>query len=89
MDVAALDPGIRDTVHLLASRGFTTTDSGDGVSKPADERVFDCPHVAAVTTRDVFLSEADRMQRVLGAEWRVEASYCAADGSCILLAMKQ
>lgn len=31
----ALDPGIRNTVAMLQSWGCDTTDSGDGVTKPA------------------------------------------------------
>ena len=44
---ADLDPGIRDLVVYLRSCGFETTDSGDGVSKPDDERVFQVPHIVA------------------------------------------
>ena len=34
-DPTALDPGIRDVVRYLRGKGYETTDSGDGVSKPA------------------------------------------------------
>lgn len=44
--VKQLDPGIRNLVVYLRALGFETTDSGDGYSKPADERVFHTPHVA-------------------------------------------
>lgn len=44
--IESLDPGVRRLVTLLRERGFNTTDSGDGVSKPSDERSMDVPHVA-------------------------------------------
>lgn len=47
--VADLDPGIRDVVVWLDAHGFRTTDSGDGVTKPAagwdPEFCEDEPHV--------------------------------------------
>lgn len=42
---AELDPGIRSVVRLLRHWGLPTSDSGDGKSKPADERALDHPHV--------------------------------------------
>lgn len=33
--IAACDPGIRRVVAWLRERGFKTTDSGDGVTKPS------------------------------------------------------
>lgn len=50
LDYAILDPGIRGAVQYLRERGFDTTDSGDGVSKPPYDRVFDVAHVAVATT---------------------------------------
>lgn len=38
--LAALDPGIRRTVAWLRDLGFSTTDSGDGVSKGEDGLAF-------------------------------------------------
>lgn len=85
-----LDPGIRDVVVEIRAAGFRTTDSGDGASKPADARVFDCPHVVCtVAERARLFEEADRLQALLGASWRVEASYAPTDGSLILLATNQ
>jgi hypothetical protein len=83
-----LDAGIRATVEMLMSAGFRTGDSGDGVSKPADERVFHVPHVAASVDVAVMASEAERMAGILGPEWSVQASYSTADQSAVLLAMK-
>jgi hypothetical protein len=88
-DYASLDPGIRDVVRALNRIGFDTTDSGDGVSKPADERVFGVPHVACRVSAGTLLAEADRLAEWLtrlGTRWRVEASYCPNDQSAILLA---
>lgn len=91
MNAADLDPGIRAVVLRLRSAGFETTDSGDGVSKPVDERVFEVPHVACRAVADSllgFFGEARRLLRVLGPPWRVEASYCPNDDSALLLATK-
>ena len=41
-----LDPGIADVVIMLRNLGFNPTDSGDGRSKPDEERDFDVKHVA-------------------------------------------
>ena len=104
IDYEVLDPGIREAVSLLRDAGFETTDSGDGVSKPADwfesGEALPFPHVFAVVSKDEMFRQADRMLSVLhridfgGARhvstgvpgWRVEASYCPNDGSCILMA---
>lgn len=45
LDYSSLDPGIREVVRLLRSLRFDTTDSGDGYSKPEDERALECHHV--------------------------------------------
>ncbi len=88
--VAALDPGIRDVVQQLRAAGFETTDSGDGVSKPADwyedGSALPFPHVwCRVDDREALLSEADRLFETLGRRWDVEATYSPKDGLCILL----
>lgn len=73
-----LDPGIEELVELLRSHGFETTDSGDGVSKPEDARVFDVPHIFATVASKDMVSEADRLQALLESEgyhWLVEATY--------------
>jgi len=91
--IAACDPGIRDTVRLLQERAFCTTDSGDGVSKSRewyeDGEALPFPHVACVTSEALFFTEARRLQGLLGANWRVEASYCPRDGACVLVAMRE
>lgn len=45
IDYAALDPGISNAVRFLRQQGFDTVDSGDGYSKPQDERTIEGPHV--------------------------------------------
>lgn len=51
IDYDSLDPGIRRVVSLLNELGFSTCDSGDGVSKPKGEGVIDIPHVFHRTNR--------------------------------------
>lgn len=91
-----LDPGIRDTVALLRSHGFETTDSGDGVSKFADgaepmDCAIDIPHVFCVLDdmhAETFFNEADRAQELLGDEWTVEATYAPKDGHSLLMCFR-
>ena len=85
-----LDPGIRDIVELIQRLGYTTTDSGDGVSKPADERDFDVPHVVVRFDRGALLFDrAWALHHTLfGAGHRsvvVEASYSTGDGVAVLV----
>lgn len=82
----SLDPGIRDIVRTLRAAGFETTDSGDGISKPEDDRVFEEPHVVSVVDVDALVAEADRLHRLLGDSWRIEASYCPNEGTAVILA---
>jgi len=79
MNYDELDPGIRDTVRMLHANGFATTDSGDGVSKPADwyesGEAIPFPHVVVTSTPDTMVADAERCAAVLGADWNVEAEY--------------
>jgi hypothetical protein len=88
--VTALDPGIRDLVVRLNAAGFTTSDSGDGVSKAEHIAAGDAlpfRHVACVVSRDDLFTDADRLAALLGETWTVEASYHpAAGGRCLLFA---
>ena len=87
INLQAIDPGVRAVVARLRLAGFETTDSGDGYSKPAAARELDFPHVAAVvSTRALLFGEAERMARVLGDPWRVEATFCPNDGTSLLMA---
>lgn len=83
--VANLDPGIRDLVVRLNGAGFVTTDSGDGVSKPEDERVLDFPHVFCASTIATMVADADRLLPLLPKGWRVEASYSPNDGGSVII----
>lgn len=93
IDYDALDPGIRDIVRDLRAVGFHTTDSGDGVSKPVNERVFHVPHVAVrVTDLNTLVKQADELLAALvyidgSYAWRVEASYVPGEGG-VLVATK-
>lgn len=79
LDYDALDPGIRETVRLLNAAGFETSDSGDGVSKPADwytsGEAIPFKHVVAATTVTTMIADAERMARLLGPAWNVEVEY--------------
>jgi hypothetical protein len=86
--VAELDPGIRDLVVALNDAGWQTTDSGDGESKPEDERVFHVRHVVVADPRngassDDLIDVADHLQRELNrlghGGFCVEATYCTED----------
>lgn len=89
-----LDPGIRDLVVALNCAGWETTDSGDGVSKPEDERVFHVKHVFVADPRNAASSDdvigvADHLQRELSrlgyGGFCVEATYCTEDGHVTFL----
>ena len=85
-----LDPGIRATVRLLNDRGFHTTDSGDGRSKP--QEWFDTgdaipyPHVVVASSPAGLAHEALSVARVLGPEWSVDGRFDAATGSAYVFA---
>ncbi len=64
--MTGLDPGVVRLVTGLRSEGFQTTDSGDGVSKPADARAMDVPHVfIRCDSVEHGISEARRLLLVL------------------------
>ena len=88
-DISQLDPGIRHMVAYLRGLGFQTTDSGDGVSKPRDERAFHVPHVACAVTPKAMVREANLLFVVLGPGWTVQASYDPKDKSAVLVATKE
>jgi hypothetical protein len=93
-DESRLDPGIRDVVRTLRAAGFQTSDSGDGVSKPADwyksGEALPYPHVFSVTTTRAMVDDAGILLQLLRAEhgtmgdWRVVASWSPNDGHAIL-----
>lgn len=92
-DAAALDPGVRSLVIALRNKGYETTDSGDGVTKPPDQRVLDVPHVFIRVrgSRDL-IDDARTLHRWLarwGDRWIVEANYSTADGIALLIVRKE
>lgn len=60
-----LDPGIRSTVVWLNAKGFKTCDSGDGVSKPEEERWIHEPHVIMRVKSSEMVGETTRLLREL------------------------
>ena len=91
LDVAALDPGIRETVRRLRAAGFGTTDSGDGVTKlPDAAEVLAFPHVTIRCDLTRLVEETRRLHNLLTANWIaaepvgrgpvwIQASYDPAD----------
>jgi len=65
IDLTVLDPGIRAAVAFMRHHGYETTDSGDGRTKPIDERVLDVPHVFARVEPSDMLGETVRLARLL------------------------
>ena len=89
IDFGELDPGVRELVRRLREQNFLTCDSGDGVSKPADERVFDRPHVIISTDPSKMIAEAHRLQTLVDSwvsndEWECDVSYNPKDGLAFL-----
>lgn len=93
-----LDTGIKRTVELLRAAGFDTTDSGDGKSKPEDERSFgDTPHVVIKAKEEYCMwLEARSLKdfvRSLGVEVLpigrgdvyIEATYDPVDNSAVIV----
>lgn len=81
-----LDPGVRELVASLRGHGWETTDSGDGRSKPAEDRAFgDMAHVVIESAEpQALVDEAHSLHEwmVLATQrnpawagWKVEASY--------------
>ena len=65
LDLNILCPGIRRTVGFLRSKGFETTDSGDGYSNEGMEGAMPFPNVAITCNPADLISEARRLMRVL------------------------
>jgi hypothetical protein len=96
------DLGVRELVERLQAAGFRTTDSGDGVSKPAEQRTMDIPHVCIHPDAEELISEANLVAlflrdrgvtlEPLGPDSpedhpRVEASYDPASGVALILVL--
>jgi len=67
MNEQELNPGIRETVAFLRSKGFHTTDSGDGVTHD-----FECdqayPYVYMRSLPDLLRADAEELLGVLRGE---------------------
>ena len=74
-----LDPGVRRLVRALREHNFMTTDSGDGRTKPEDERTFgDRAHVAMVPlSANLILSESNRLRDLILKWLTPRISYAA------------
>lgn len=87
-DYAELDPGIRETVRQLNDAGFTTTDSGDGVSKPRaafdDGDAIPYPHVVVSSSPLGLVHDAVAVHQLLGPEWDVEGTFIAENAASFL-----
>jgi len=90
LDPKILDPGVRELVMRLRRKGFHTVDSGDGVSKPPEERVFERPHVVMrLQDASAILPEAFRLQYwlerwLVPGEWSCEATFSPYDRMTLL-----
>lgn len=92
-ELAQCDVGVRDLVDALNKAGWTTIDSGDGISKPKTEGVLDFAHVAIrIDDPSRLVSQAERIYGWLHdapragkwLQWVVEASYSPCDGTALL-----
>lgn len=96
LQMSDLDPGVRSFVKWLRDHGFETTDSGDGVSKPAEAMVLEFPHVV-IRVHDMWKlgGEANRLAFLLGKNGTVvqngeiQASYDPADGSSAIMVLDE
>lgn len=93
-DLAALDPGIRTTVQWLNQHFFTTTDSGDGVSKTdliATGDALDMPHVFMTCDPEILVAQANRLELALASigieatSGTISASYDPVDRIAVIM----
>ena len=73
VDPVGLDPGIARTVAWVRSKGYITTDSGDGKTKfekgwTEDDGVLLYPHVVISVRPDDLITETRRLRSLLEAE---------------------
>ena len=79
-----LDPGIRDLVRDLNTRGFITTDSGDGVSKPEFARVLHERHVFIACDPSNMVAKTEELAAIYSDAW-VECSWSPGQSPNILI----
>lgn len=92
-----LDEGIRATVLWLRRCGFETTDSGDGYSKPFEDRALDQPHVVMKVDPARMIAEAHRLRDLIAERgWQlsqmgvdggaqIQATYDPVDGTATIV----
>lgn len=91
VNYSELDPGIRSTVEFLREHGFETTESGDGISKPQDQRTLHVPHVFMVVDPPKMVTESDRLYNLiknhgyLKEDTHIEAAYNPTDGIAVII----
>lgn len=90
LNLAELDPGIRDLVGHLRTAGFATTDSGDGRSKPPGDDVLPYAHVFIVSSEAKLLADAEAAHAFLGGAgarpgFQVQATYDPGDKTAIVM----
>jgi hypothetical protein len=88
--LAGLDPGVRRLVAYLRALGHETTDSGDGQSKPEEDRALDGPHVFIRVEPERIVARANALKldvERLGycvEPGTIQASYDPADGCAVI-----
>ncbi len=98
IDYSLLDPGIRRLVRWLRSRGYETTDSGDGSKVTTMDCALAIPNVFIATTASRLTADADALLAdlatigvVLGAmseeevQPAIQATYDPSDGTAVLM----
>jgi hypothetical protein len=91
MDYDQLDTGIREIVRTINLRGYATSDSGDGCSKPAHPDVLPFAHVAVPSNPLYMVAAANHLFLALDNDpkipigFQVQASYDPKDRSAIIL----
>lgn len=89
--IDSCDPEIRSLVELLMGLGYSTSDSGDGVSKlNLDADMLGFPHVIVMTLPDLMSAESERLKArcsLHGMEVEVQAMYSTEDQTAILMVM--
>jgi hypothetical protein len=92
IDYSQLDEGIRDAVRFVRSRGFVTTDSGDGRLEGAKAEMADTlpfPHVVVQLDDTLtMVAETERLSVIaaeLGPDWRAELSWSPGGPAVVML----
>lgn len=98
LPAVTVNPGVQRLVGWLRSKGFDTTDSGDGVTNVAAgiEYALDFPHVAIAVNKDRMVQEADALADLLAEHgipihmnhyeerpW-IDATYCPGDQTALI-----